>query len=418
MAVSFYLKNPSHKVSPIYVSFRYDGNRIQSSLKWKIQTRYWNKSKGLPKSQMSAEEYQGIMDHLNRSRKIIEAYYYDNKSKGHVPSEREIKQHLQSELFDNKQPEYEVSKNTSLKDWLDYYLKENPEMLRPGTQKKYRTLLNRLNEYVSEKMIVLEFDSIDQSFEESFKMWLLNYPKKFANSRRETGMIDETLNKYIGCLKHFMKWSHLKGLHTNTKYADFKTSKIPSYDKVVLTVGEIEALKKIDLSEHQDQIRDLFLFMYCTAQRWSDAISFNKYDLKGDVWHLKQKKTGTKVEVPLNGFAEGALRILEKYDYMLPKISDPYFNRQIKIICKKTGITSVERFSRSIMGMDHYFEQEKWELVSAHTARHSAITALLNNYKVPATIVRRISGHRNLKTLLKYENATTEDLRRALIQAI
>ena len=99
MAISFYLKKPNQEISPVYVSFRYDGKRLQSSVGWKVKVTSWNKKKGLPKPQISSEKYQATKKLLNRVTKILESKYQEEKSKGLVPAPRSLKRYLDNNLF-------------------------------------------------------------------------------------------------------------------------------------------------------------------------------------------------------------------------------------------------------------------------------------------------------------------------------
>jgi len=79
--VTFYLKNPNAKnKSAIYASFAFDSKRIQSSTKWSIDPRFWDRRKGTLKHQYShLPFYQIYMEHFDKIKSTIIDYYQHQK---------------------------------------------------------------------------------------------------------------------------------------------------------------------------------------------------------------------------------------------------------------------------------------------------------------------------------------------------
>lgn len=415
MAISFYLKNPAQQTSPVYVSFRYDGKRLQSSTGWKVEVKTWNKKKGLPKPQISSEKYQATKKHLNRVTKILESIYQEKKSLGLVPAPRFLKSYLDDKLF---QVESGVSPedDKSVIKKLDEFIQTNHGLLADGTVAKYRTLLKYLSEFSIYKKIRLGFEDINKVFEDDFRKWLLNYPQRFANSKTEKGMLNDTVSKYFSCLKTFMKWSFDRGYHFTTDFMTFSAKKASRHEIIVLNEDEIERIQNLQLGPFPGKIRDLFIFMIYTGQRWGDVQKFDRSQIDGTIWKFKQQKTEKLVEIPLVGFAEPAYAILKKYRFQLPKLVNQVFNREIKIVCQLAEIDSPISLERKQGNKAIVLTGKKWEFVSAHTARRTATTLLLKR-GVPPTTVMKFTGHDSLKTLMKYEQTSLHDLETALRNA-
>lgn len=80
-----------------------------------------------------------------------------------------------------------------------------------------------------------------------------------------------------------------------------------------------------------------------------------------------------------------ALEILQKYksdsDYLLPQISNQYFNRTLKEIASILGITK---------NLTH------------HTARKTFASTVLLNNNIPIEVVSKLLGHTKISTTQEY----------------
>jgi integrase len=139
----------------------------------------------------------------------------------------------------------------------------------------------------------------------------------------------------------------------------------------------------------------------------SDISTFNKKDVNGYIWQLLQAK-GSRLEsskpinIPLTLFSGVALNIALKYNYELPVISDVKFNVYIKEVAQLAGITSMEKIRRLVGKRPVEILEPKYKFISSHTARRTFITIALQNGVPPVTIMK-ITGHKDLRTLMKYE---------------
>jgi len=174
-------------------------------------------------------------------------------------------------------------------------------------------------------------------------------------------------------------------------------------------------IKNLDLSKNPrlERVRDLFCFCVFTGQRWSDVISFSKDDLQDNTWEFESKKTKELMKIPLKGFIAQSLDILEKYNYVLPRISQQNFNIVIKEVGKKAEIKSRVKIRRYSGNKLIEISKPKYKFMTSHMGRRTFVTILLQK-GVPATTIMKLTGHKDLKTLMKYEN-TSQD---ALVEAL
>ena len=142
----------------------------------------------------------------------------------------------------------------------------------------------------------------------------------------------------------------------------------------------IEELCKIKTSKLPticlEQVRDIFVFQTYTCMSYSDLKNFdvqNVCTVKGTkVYTGKRQKTNKAFTIPL---LLPAWRILEKYNFKLPIISNVKYNLYLKAVMQNAGID---------------------RRVSTHWARHTGATMLLNE-GVPLNIVSKICGHSSLR---------------------
>nr|WP_163718783.1 tyrosine-type recombinase/integrase [Mangrovibacterium lignilyticum] len=89
-------------------------------------------------------------------------------------------------------------------------------------------------------------------------------------------------------------------------------------------------------------------------------------------------------------------------------ISDQKLNKQIKQVCRCVGINDLVSVSRTEGNELVERNQQKWELISTHTARRSGAT---NMYLagIPSISIMKITGHKTEKSFLKYIKISQEE---------
>lgn len=122
----------------------------------------------------------------------------------------------------------------------------------------------------------------------------------------------------------------------------------------------------------KERVKDEFLFRYCTGIRHqdSDELLPHHFRLVEGVTYLDftMLKNSRDFTMPIS---EQAVKILKKYNYYLPKISQQEKDRVIKICFEEVGMTGKsERVGYS--GSTRNVEvMERFKRISTHTARRS-----------------------------------------------
>lgn len=188
-------------------------------------------------------------------------------------------------------------------------------------------------------------------------------------------------------------------------------------DNIYLNEEELETIATMQINaSYLDRVRDQFILLAWTGCRYSDLPKLKKENIHpmsngGQCFRLEQRKTSTKVIIPIFPAVEA---ILKKYNYNVPKpISSQSFNRFIKEVAKLANLVDDAEITHTEKGNDkkvgrvtmHY---KKWECVVTHTGRRSFAT---NMYKrnFPTLMIMRITGHKTEKAFLSYIKVTEEE---------
>lgn len=135
------------------------------------------------------------------------------------------------------------------------------------------------------------------------------------------------------------------------------------------------------------------LFAIHTCMRQTEILGTRRKDIHESHIHLPVTKNGTSRDVPLTPYAKELLSWLE-IDKMKPndklfKGSITSFRHKWKIVVDQAGI------------QDLHF----------HDTRHEAISRFVHKYKMPVETLAKITGHRDLRTLLNtYYNPTVDEI--------
>ncbi len=357
-------------------------------------------------------EMQNITTELNRYEdQLVSSHEYLTRQKEDVTPSK-LKELMDEEFQDQKpstKPENAFYKR--FEEFLQSRMNTNSIL----TIKKFKTLRTRLQEFEKKQKYPISFESIDFVFYDKFKNFLLS--QKNNRTEEVKGLLDETVSKYFTTIKTFMQWAMDRNYHANNTFQHPKFSARKKTKNEIVTLSEDELMKiyNLDLSGQpmMKQVRDLFCFAAFTGQRWSDIEQFRKEDVKDKWWIFESQKTKETMKVPFTGFTLPALDILNKYNFELPNIIQQTFNKEIKRVGKKAGLTESITIYRYSGNQKIPITKPKYQHMASHMARRSCVTILLQKGMAPTTVMK-LTGHKDLKTLMKYENTSEEALAEAL----
>ncbi len=195
--------------------------------------------------------------------------------------------------------------------------------------------------------------------------------------------------------------------------------KLVEVDDIALTLDEIERIYRCNLSDDSVymSVRDTFVFACLVGGlRFSDFSSLKPSDFsdivdaKGEkvkvIKVASTQKTSDKVIVPLHPIA---LEVLERNGGQMPKCTvNQVFNRYVKTIAEKAGITEGVSLRQNVAGKTKVVKMPKCDAVSSHTARRTFATVAYCEWKMPVGILMKITGHSTEAQFFKYIKLSKE----------
>jgi Holliday junction resolvase RusA-like endonuclease len=108
-----------------------------------------------------------------------------------------------------------------------------------------------------------------------------------------------------------------------------------------------------------------------------------------------------------------AVRILIKYNYELPIISDNKGNENLKIAFKQLGLDRNVRITSKINQLVKDEVKPLYSVISWHKSRKTAITTAIKK-GIPIELVMQLSGHSQYKTMKRYIDNAKNELKDAM----
>lgn len=243
-----------------------------------------------------------------------------------------------------------------------------------GTIKAYKNLKTRLFDYKEDRTIpTLNYTSFDMDWYKDYMQYAINKGYNIAS-----------INNTIKNLKSILNRSYQDGYHNFSGYKDkrFKKHKEKNF-KIYLTKEELSQLLGLDLTErpHLEKYRSIFIVGCYTGLRFSDLVRIKPHHIKTEndksFIDIHTQKTNERVIIPINTHAK---RILNTYDYKLPRVTEQKLNRYIKEIGKLANIDTPIENVNIVRGTKKIEIINKHELITTHTARRTAITQMYLKY--------------------------------------
>lgn len=238
------------------------------------------------------------------------------------------------------------------------------------------------------------------------------FVKFISYLRTDLDISDNTLSRYITAFKSFLNWCAKNDYEVNNDYKDVKIKERET-SQIHLTDEDLVVLEEVKLSKFLDYYRDLFLIGVYSGQRFSDYHRFNKKYRQGDFLIIRAKKTSEFSYIPLTN---KLLNLLDKYDWVFPKISGQKFNPHVQKICKIAGFDEIIQIDKFYGNKKVSKDVPKWKLIASHTARRTFIT-LSEQKNVPISMIMQTTGIKSLKTLRNYIKFDKDKLFEAISEA-
>lgn len=204
--------------------------------------------------------------------------------------------------------------------------------------------------------------------------------KLFCLNERKFG-INHTA-KILACYKGFLDWAVDNSYLAKNPFSNLSLKK-EKIDKIYLSVEELLQIEnKIFEIERLEKVKDLFVFACYSGLAFCDLAAITKENIKvvgeRECIMIDRQKTKNECFLPLLSKAKV---ILEKYNYVLPVLTNQKYNAYLK------EIQTICNISKKL---------------TTHVARKTFINIMINVHNVPVESVALMVGHSSTKTTFEY----------------
>lgn len=268
----------------------------------------------------------------------------------------------------------------------------------------YRRLAELLKEFEQKLGRKILSDSFDETTSFQWVEFLRSTISKKINKAYCQSTLRYYYQKTISVLYSMARSGFVIKLDSLRK---IRISTVPS-SATYLSEKEVELLLEVELTPSQSKIRDLFVVGCCTALRFSDVIRLSSLNFSDKTISILTQKKKVRVKIPIHHLIRKIIDRNNGFSFLGYEKSVTYFNKTIKMICRRAGITQALIVENVENGKIVQKIHQKWELVSSHTARRSGATNMFLHGIEPYRIMM-ITGHMSETSFFQYIRITTKE---------
>ena len=397
--ISFHLRDrKATEPTPIFMLLYADGVQTKIKTGLRIHPDQWDiegqKAKTRGRGVATKENGETNTDLVGMSERAM-TYYSQQRRAGTIPGGVQIWETIRPVKATTATVEQAAPTGPQpLVDFADY-IERTTAKSSYSTIKSKRTTLGHLTRFSETLAGPLGYADFTRAFKEKFAAYLADVAK----------LADNTLAKQLSILKGFLSYAAEHGF---TPSIDTKGWgwKFKEPEIIALTADELAAIERLQgLQPYLENARGLFLLMCRTGLRYSDATRLRPEHDKGDHLHLVAQKTGDVLDI----YVRKSVRpLLDKYwAGELRVITNQKLNAYIKELGQLAGIETPTQTIRHYgqTSRPQHETRPKWELLSCHTGRRTFVTLSIDR-DVPADVVMQATGHKNFKTMQRYNQTT------------
>ena len=268
------------------------------------------------------------------------------------------------------------------------------------------------------------YSSLDDNLIKVIQRLLKDEPRKYKYRFKKNKIIyatdgelsDNTTQKRYDNLHEFITYLYKKEIidwHPEIIKDIRKMYKSYNIAFTTLTIEELKMIYEYPIDfDYQDKryhyVRDVFVLMALTSLRFSDIITIDK---RRDIYNDRVIRKTTQKTENYDGLAVITItptirEILEKYNYRFDRFSNAEINEHLKDFFRYTGLFNDDFFPRKkVLGKDIKKPAiKRWEAISTHTGRRSAVTNLISQNFNDLRITS-MTGHKSPRMLKIYHDA-------------
>lgn len=245
------------------------------------------------------------------------------------------------------------------------------------------------------------------------------YPETRKPKARGTNGIHYIMKRF----RTFYNWAVATGRTTNNPFKKYQLPTCVYGTPFFITTAERNKLFECDFSDEPMLAiqRDIFVFQSCIGIRTGDFYQLTKNNIVGDSVEYIPSKTvdesGKTVSVPLIAQAKKILMRYkdEKREALFPFISMQHYNKAIKKMLKKAGISRVVTVINPITRQDE--QHPIYEVATSYMARRNFIGNLYKEVK-DANLIGSMTGHTEGSKAFSRYRAIDEEIKRSVVSRL
>ncbi|MHA7056441.1 site-specific integrase [Aquimarina sp. M1] len=374
----------------IYVRLTLNGQRVNVSLKRKVNATTWNAK--TQRANGTSKISKALNLYLNDVQSKIYRIYEQLKSEEIPFTSQSIKDRFLGES----------RKSYSFRNLIDYHNEKMQHKLHNNTIGQYKTsqrymLAYILKEYKKSDILLIEMDY-------SFVVGFENYLRSFVPKPGQPKIGHNTAMKHIKRLRRMVTLAYRMEWLDRDPFDNY-TIRIEKKEREFLTAKELRNIEDMTSSiERLITVKDIFIFSCYTGISYVDIVELTHNNIiigmDDNPWIIAERvKTGTPFKIPL---LSQAAELVKKYkdhprthggNTILPRLSNQKLNSYLKEIADLCGIKKNLTF---------------------HMARHTFATTVTLSNGVPIETVSKLLGHTKLATTQIYarvvEKKVCEDM--------
>ena len=349
-------------LAPVELSIIIDGKRTYVALGLKINAADFKKK-------MNSKKNNEVLEYTSNIRLKLNKYVNEMMIKDIPITAQSIKDYFKCGGVQT----YTLS--MLRKDFIAFYNnKSKANAVTSNVVRKYELALDKFQAFMKKDVEIATIKSLDL---ENFKTYLQLQTKDEKGERKfEDTTIAHILIKIKTVFTYAVNNGKLKLNPFNQVTIEKNTKEVVKLDN-----EEIEVIKHKKFIGRLDKVRDLFLFQCYTGLAYCDMANLVQSDIQfaDDMYFVRKARQKTKV-VFFTVINDDAMKLLKKYNYQLPVLSNQKYNSYLKEI---GDICQINK-----------------ELHS-HLARHTCATRLLND-GMTLEVVAKVLGHTNTRQTQHY----------------
>jgi len=237
----------------------------------------------------------------------------------------------------------------------------------------------------------------------------------FIQFCRQRGLKDTTISVMCAQLRSILSWGAKYNARVSPTYTEYCIPKVNNTE-IALSADDVSRITYFDVDRYYQgrrkdyrktmrRVRDMFVLSCNLFQRHSDMVRITPSNFDRNKFSISQQKTGVLAVVDIDRYCiepKTTYKILDEYGFTAPyTASIGNYNGHLHDLMRDVGFTETVRVEGFEDGVMTSTDVPKWEMITSHTARRTAITVGVDR-GMNVHELRKCSGHSCLANFDRY----------------